>query len=106
MRHITQVKEINVHRISVRKSKQKTSPWKFNCEKNNIKVYIEIITWTVFVRVFIGCWDRPSLKARAFQLNNQDNETWPSLNAGAFQLNDYDNEISPSLNTGEFQLND
>ena len=57
--------------------------------------------WTVFVRVLIGCCGRPSLKARAFHLN----ETSPSLNAGAFQLNDYDNELSPSLNTGEFQLN-
>jgi hypothetical protein len=70
MRHVTQVKEINVHRISVRSSKQKKSPWKYNFEKNNIKVDIEIITWTVFVRVFIGRWDRPSLKTRAFLLNN------------------------------------
>jgi len=43
MRHVTKVREINVHRISVRRPKQKKSPWKFNCEKNNIKEYIKVI---------------------------------------------------------------
>lgn len=41
MRRVTEVKEIYVLIISVRRSKEKKSPWKFNCEWYNLNCILK-----------------------------------------------------------------